>query len=100
VPCRCFPPCRDRRVLAERRLEGLFGIVAHEGQLDLVARLEGVDAAGEVSGIFDRLPVQQNAKSVAVTMIDGKTLDAEVVGGDARTDIAVLKVRERGDYPY
>jgi serine protease Do len=42
----------------------------------------------------------QNAKSVAVTMMDGKTLDAEVVGGDARTDIAVLKVHERGDYPF
>jgi serine protease Do len=42
----------------------------------------------------------QNAKSVAVTMMDGKTLDAEVVGADARTDIAVLKVRERGDYPF
>jgi serine protease Do len=42
----------------------------------------------------------QKAKSVAVTMMDGKTLDAEVVGGDARTDIAVLKVRERGDYPF
>jgi serine protease Do len=42
----------------------------------------------------------QNAKSVAVTLMDGKTLNAEVVGGDARTDIAVLKVRERGDYPF
>jgi serine protease Do len=42
----------------------------------------------------------QNAKSVAVTMMDGKTLDAEVVGGDARTNIAVLKVRERADYPF
>src|SRR5271166_2782687 len=62
VLCRVgvFRICRDRRgfMLAEHRLEGLFGIVAHEGQLDLVARLEGVDAAGEVSGIFDRLPVQ------------------------------------------
>ena len=27
----------------------------------------------------------QNAKSVAVTMMDGKTLDAAVVSGDART---------------
>ena len=42
----------------------------------------------------------QNEKSVAVTMMDGKTLDAEVVGADARTDIAVLKVHERGDYPF
>jgi S1-C subfamily serine protease len=30
-------------------------------------------------------------------MMDGKTLDAEVVGGDAKTDISVPKVRERGD---
>jgi tetratricopeptide (TPR) repeat protein len=42
----------------------------------------------------------QNAKSVAVTLMDGKSLDAEVVGADARTDIAVLKVHERGDYPF
>ena len=44
--------------------------------------------------------VVQNAKSVAVTMMDGKTLDAEVVGSDAKTDLALLKVRQPGDYPF
>jgi hypothetical protein len=44
--------------------------------------------------------VVRNAKSVVVTMMDGKTLDAEVVGSDARTDIALLKVRQPGDYPF
>jgi serine protease Do len=44
--------------------------------------------------------VVQNAKSVAVTMMDGKTLDAEVVGSDAKTDIALLKVRQPGDYTF
>ena len=33
--------------------------------------------------------VVRNAKSVVVTMMDGKTLDAEVVGSDARTGIAL-----------
>jgi serine protease Do len=35
-----------------------------------------------------------------VTMMDGKTLDAEVVGSDAKSDIALLKVRQPGDYPF
>jgi serine protease Do len=44
--------------------------------------------------------VVQNAKSVTVTMIDGKTLDAKVVGTDPKTDLAVIKVDQPGDYPY
>src|SRR5271166_99856 len=63
---------------------------------------------GEGSGFFissdgyivTNNDVAQNAKSVAVTMMDGKTLDAEVVGSDAKTDLALLKVRQPGDYPF
>ena len=44
--------------------------------------------------------VVQNAKSVTVTMIDGKTLDAKVIGKDSKTDLAVIKVDQPGDYPY
>jgi serine protease Do len=44
--------------------------------------------------------VVQNAKSVTVTTLDGKTLDAKVVGTDPKTDLALLKVNEAGDYPY
>ena len=63
---------------------------------------------GEGSGFFissdgyivTNNDVVQNAKSVAVTMMDGKTLDAEVVGSDAKTDLALLKVRQPGDYPF
>jgi serine protease Do len=44
--------------------------------------------------------VVQNAKSVTVTTIDGKTLDAKVVGTDPKTDLALLKVNEAGDYPF
>jgi serine protease Do len=63
---------------------------------------------GEGSGFFissdgyivTNNDVVRNAKSVVVAMMDGKTLDAEVVGSDARTDIALLKVRQPGDYPF
>jgi len=44
--------------------------------------------------------VVENAKTVSVTMDNGKTLDAKVVGADPKTDVAVIKVNEPGDYPF
>jgi serine protease Do len=44
--------------------------------------------------------VVEGAKTVTVTMDDGKTMDAKVVGTDPKTDLAVLKVADKGDYPF
>jgi serine protease Do len=44
--------------------------------------------------------VVQNAKSVTITMNNGKILDAKVIGTDPKTDLALLKVNQPGDYPY
>jgi serine protease Do len=44
--------------------------------------------------------VVQKAKTVTVTTQDGKTLDAKVVGTDPKTDLALIKVNESGDYPF
>ena len=44
--------------------------------------------------------VVQNSKSVTVTMDNGRVLDAKVVGTDPKTDLALLKVDQPGDYPY
>ena len=44
--------------------------------------------------------VVENAKTVTVTTNDGTTLDAKVIGTDPKTDLAVLKVTEKGDYPF
>jgi serine protease Do len=44
--------------------------------------------------------VVQNAKLVTVTMDDGKALDAKVIGTDPKTDLALIKVTQPGDYPY
>ena len=35
-----------------------------------------------------------------MTTNDGKTLDAKVIGTDPKTDLALLKVTEKGDYPF
>jgi serine protease Do len=41
-----------------------------------------------------------HASMMTVTMDDGRTLDAAVVGKDAKTDLALLKVKNQGSYPY
>jgi serine protease Do len=43
--------------------------------------------------------VVENGSEVQVTMDDGKTLDAKVIGTDPKTDLALLKV-EGNDFPY
>src|SRR6266540_680685 len=40
------------------------------------------------------------ADTVEVTAEDGKTYTAKVIGTDARTDIALIKVEGRSDFPY
>jgi serine protease Do len=44
--------------------------------------------------------VVERAKRVQVKTVDGKTLDAKVVGTDPNTDLAVLKVSQSGDFKY
>ena len=44
--------------------------------------------------------VVDKAKAVEITTDDGKTYDAKVVGTDARTDLALIKVDGRRDFPY
>jgi serine protease Do len=44
--------------------------------------------------------VVDHATAVEVTTSDGKTYTADVVGTDAKTDVALLKVNGHGDFPY
>ncbi len=63
---------------------------------------------GEGSGFFispdgyivTNRHVVQNAKTVTVTTDAGKTLEAKVVGTDPKTDLALVKVNQQGDYPF
>jgi len=63
---------------------------------------------GQGSGFFitaDGFAVTNNhvvdhASSVQITADDGKTYTARVVGADPRTDIALIKVDGRNDFPF
>ena len=44
--------------------------------------------------------VVDKAKAVEITTDDGKTYDAKVIGTDPRTDLALIKVDGRSDFPY
>ncbi len=44
--------------------------------------------------------VVQNAVEVQLVTDEGKTLSAKVIGTDPRTDLALLKVNEEGNYPF
>ncbi len=63
---------------------------------------------GQGSGFFitaDGYAVTNNhvvdkAQTVEITADDGKTYTAKVIGTDERTDIALLKVDGRNDFPY
>ena len=63
---------------------------------------------GQGSGFFisaDGYAVTNNhvvdkAETVEVTTDDGKTYTAKVIGADPRTDIALIKVEGRTDFPY
>lgn len=60
------------------------------------------------SGFFisaDGLIVTNNhvidrATQIEVVLEDGREIEAELVGTDPQTDLAVLRVKERGTYPY
>lgn len=44
--------------------------------------------------------VVDKAESVEVTSDDGKTYNAKVIGTDPRTDLALIKIEGRSDFPY
>jgi serine protease Do len=44
--------------------------------------------------------VVRNAKTVEVILDDGKSYDAKVIGSDPKTDLALLKVDGRSDFPH
>ena len=85
-----------------------FGMPDGENAPDSQRQPNGHFMTAQGSGFFitaDGYAVTNNhvvdkAKAVEITTDDGKTYDAKVVGTDARTDLALVKVDGRSDFPY
>jgi serine protease Do len=85
-----------------------FGMPHGENAPDNQRQPHGHIMTAQGSGFFitaDGYAVTNNhvvdkAKAVEITTDDGKTYDAKVVGTDPRTDLALIKVDGRSDFPY
>jgi serine protease Do len=85
-----------------------FGMPDGESMPDGQPRPHSQFVTGQGSGFFisaDGYAVTNNhvvdkAKAVEITTDDGKTFDAKVIGIDPRTDLALIKVDGRNDFPY
>ena len=85
-----------------------FGMPDGENAPDNRRQPHGHFMTGQGSGFFitaDGYAVTNNhvvdkAKAVEIATDDGKTYDAKVVGTDPRTDLALIKVDGRSDFPY
>jgi serine protease Do len=66
-----------------------------------VARSQGSGFIIDKTGyIVTNNHVVENGEKISVTMVDGKQLDAELIGRDPGTDIALLKVKSDEALPY
>jgi serine protease Do/serine protease DegQ len=74
-----------------------FGLPdAPSGSRAAVSAGSGVIVDAERGFILTNHHVVANADEIQISLIDGKILDAEVVGSDAATDIALIKVEAEG----
>ncbi len=78
---------------AFRRFFGLPDIPG--GSREIASAGSGVIVDAERGYILTNHHVVASADEIQVSLIDGRILDAEIVGSDAATDIAVLKVESQ-----
>ena len=100
--CRKLPPGSPFEYFFKR-----FGAAGRQGHTQGMPRRRNF-STGQGSGFFisaDGYAVTNNhvvdkAESVEVTTDDGKTYTAKVIGTDPRTDLALIKVDGRNDFPF
>ena len=74
-----------------------FGLPDNPGGSQEVSSAgSGVIVDAERGYILTNHHVVENAEEIQISLVDGEILDAEIVGSDAATDIAVLKVEGNG----
>lgn len=92
----------DRELTDRERFLEQFGLIPPQ---DEQGPREGF---GQGSGFFiseqghivTNNHVIDNAVEIEIVLDNGNTLEADLIGADAETDLAVLKVKDAGTYPY
>lgn len=79
---------------AFRRFFGLPDVPG--GSREVASAGSGVIVDASRGYILTNHHVVEDAEEIQISLIDGKILDAEIVGSDAATDIAVIKVEADG----
>lgn len=77
----------------------LYGNVPEQGKERLAGTGSGVIISPDGYIVTNR-HVIANASSIQVTLNDNKTYKAEVIGADASSDIALLKIKSEEKLPY
>ena len=86
-----------RNPLGDEAFRRFFGIPdGPGGQQEVASAGSGVIVDAENGYILTNHHVVGDADTIQISLIDGKVLDAEMVGSDPATDIAVIKVDADG----
>lgn len=81
-----------RQPFADDQLRRFFGLPDSPRERSIASAGSGVIVDAENGYILTNHHVIENADEIVVSLLDGELLDAEIIGSDAATDIAVLKV--------
>ncbi|MDH4125571.1 MAG: Do family serine endopeptidase [Gammaproteobacteria bacterium] len=97
VNIRVSQTVRQNSPFGDDAFRRFFGIPdGYGGPREVASAGSGVIVDAERGYILTNHHVVENADEIQVSLIGGQILDAEVVGSDAATDIAVLKVDAGG----
>ncbi|HNP37071.1 MAG TPA: Do family serine endopeptidase [Woeseiaceae bacterium] len=77
---------------ADEAFRRFFGFPDSRGPRQIASAGSGVIVDAANGYILTNHHVVENADEIKVSLLDGQLLDAEVIGSDAATDIALLKV--------
>lgn len=77
---------------ADEAFRRFFGFPDNRGPRQIASAGSGVIVDAKNGYILTNHHVVESADEIKISLLDGKLLDAEVIGSDAATDIAVLKV--------
>jgi Do/DeqQ family serine protease len=97
VNIRVSQTVENRSPFGDDAFRRFFGIPDSSGGAREVASAgSGVIVDAERGYILTNHHVVENADEIQISLMDGEILDAEIVGSDAATDIALLKVEAEG----